>query len=102
MIYVKVHKTEKGDVIAMCDEDLLGKVLRDGKAEVDLKTYSDFYRGDLMSPKQAELGLDLASMYSANVVGKESVKVMVAKGVVGEGQVRKISKVPFVQLYTLI
>ena len=28
MIYVKKHRTENGDIIAMCDSELIDKVLR--------------------------------------------------------------------------
>jgi len=102
MIYLKIHKTEKGDMIAMCDEELLGKDFSEGKIVLDLKTYSDFYKGDLMSRKQILGALDVAALYSANVVGKESVEVMQEKGMVEEGAVKMVGKVPFVQIYKIV
>ncbi|MDE1869490.1 MAG: DUF424 family protein [Candidatus Micrarchaeota archaeon] len=102
MIYFKVHKTEKGDMIAMCDEELLGKEFSEGKVILDLKTYSDFYKGELMSKKQIASALDVAALYSANIVGKESVEVMLEKGVVEEDSVKTVKKVPFVQVYKII
>lgn len=102
MIYLRIHKTDKGDMIAMCDENLLGKVLNEGKAELDLKTYSDFYKGDLMNKEQIAKALGLAQLYSANIVGKEAVGVVVEKGLVEKGHVKKISKVPYVHIYNVV
>ncbi|HVA82663.1 MAG TPA: DUF424 family protein [Candidatus Aquilonibacter sp.] len=102
MIYFKIHKTDKGDMIAMCDEDLLGKEFSEGKIVLDLKTYSDFYKGELMSKKQILSALDVAAIYSANVVGKESVEVVEEKGIVEEGTVKMVEDVPFVQIYKIV
>lgn len=102
MIYFKIHKTDKGDMIAMCDEELLGKEFSEGKVILDLKTYSDFYKGELMSKKQILTALNVAALYSANVVGKESVEVMEEKGLVEEGAVKIVKDVPFVQVYKII
>ncbi|MDE1762374.1 MAG: DUF424 family protein [Candidatus Micrarchaeota archaeon] len=102
MIYFKVHKAEKGDLIAMCDEELLGKVLTEGKMELDLKTYAEFYKGDLLSEEKAKASIVIDTIYSANVVGKQSVKVMMDKGLVGEADVRMVADVPFVQLFTMV
>ncbi|MDE1824764.1 MAG: DUF424 family protein [Candidatus Micrarchaeota archaeon] len=102
MMYLKVHKTEKGDMIALCDEEILGKILREGKKELDLKTYSDFYRGDLCTNEQADKLLSFDTLYSANIVGEESVNIVIKKGLVGKSQVMKIAKVPYVHVYTMI
>ena len=99
MIYLKIYETEKGRMIAMCDENLIGKVLKQGKMELDLKTYSDFYRGDLISEETALSIVTGDGLYSANIVGKNSVGIFLVKGLVDKNQVKKISKVPFVQLY---
>ena len=46
MILVKVHETPNGKLIAVCDEELLGKRYEEGNKELDLVRYSDFYRGE--------------------------------------------------------
>ncbi|MGI0141665.1 MAG: DUF424 domain-containing protein [Candidatus Micrarchaeales archaeon] len=102
MIYIKVHKTEKGDMIAMCDENLIGKVFSEGKMELDLKTYSDFYKGDLMSKEHILSALSFNELYSANIVGEESVGVIIKKGIADEGQVKRVAKVPFVHIYNVV
>ena len=102
MMYLKVHKTEKGEMIALCDQEVLGKVLKEGKKEMDLKTYSDFYKGALVDKKQASATINAAQIYSANVVGEESVELLVEIGIVDREQIMKIGNVPFVHIYTLI
>lgn len=102
MIYLKIHKTDKGDMVAMCDESLLGKVFNEGKAELNLKTYSDFYKGDLISKADAIKFIDWNALASANIVGKEAIEVVVEKGIADEGQIKTISDVPYLQVYVII
>ena len=102
MIYLKIHKTEKGDLIAMCDEKFLGKVFNEGKAELNLKTYSDFYNGDLVEAKQAAAMIDVRALYSANIVGPEAIKVVIEKGIAQESEVKSIAQVPYLHIYTML
>jgi len=102
MIYLKMHKTDKGDMIAMCDENLIGKVFNEGKAELDLKTYSDFYKGDLMKKDQIIKAIGMAQLYSANIVGKESIDVLVEHGIIEKGSVKTIAKIPYVHIYNVL
>ncbi|MDE1850711.1 MAG: DUF424 family protein [Candidatus Micrarchaeota archaeon] len=102
MIYLKIHKTEKGDMIAMCDENLLGKTFSEGKAELDLKTYSDFYKGDLIAKDQIIKVIGTAQLYSANIVGKESIEILVEHGIIEKGSVKTIAKVPYVHIYNVV
>ena len=102
MIYIKLHQTDKGVIIAMCDEKLIGKVLKDKYLEMDIKKYSDFYKGDLVKPEDAEGIIKDSSFYSANIVGDESVKTFEnAKGI-GAGSIRKIGNVSFLQVFNLL
>ncbi|MDE1854726.1 MAG: DUF424 family protein [Candidatus Micrarchaeota archaeon] len=99
MIFLKKHAAEQGTILAMCDEELLGKVLSQGKLCIDLEKYADFYRGELISEQRASGMVDDEEIYSANVVGERSVAVMMNKGLVGKGEVKKVGKVPFVQIF---
>ncbi len=98
MIYVKVHNTENGKIIAMCDESLIGKVLEDGKAVMDLKTYSDFYNGSLIVPSQFP-DVPATEIVSANVVGEESVDVAIKHRIIEKGHIKTIKGVPYAHAY---
>jgi hypothetical protein len=101
MIFVKKHATEQGPIVAMCDEELLGKVLKQGKLLIDLEKYAEFYKGDLLSEEEAWGHVREDEIYSANVVGERSVAIMVRKGIVQKDEIKKVGKVPFVQVYNV-
>ena len=98
-MYVRIHQTEKGKVVAACDENLVGKILDDGKAFMDLDRYRSFYVGE----KSDEEGLRsaLADFASANLVGKESVGTAIKAGVAADVDIMYINKTPYIQIYSI-
>ncbi len=102
MIYIRFHETEKGAIIAMCDKDLLGRELKEGKRELDLKRYSDFYKGELVDKKAAERMISDESIYTANIVGRESVDICIAKGLASESDIATIAGVPYLHIYRMV
>ncbi len=99
MLFFKKHSVEQGAIIAMCDKELIGKVLESGKIHIDLDRYASFYKGELVSEEEAESMVEGEEIYSANIVGERSVAVLMKKGLVGKGDVKKVGKVPFVQIF---
>lgn len=98
-MYLKIHQSARGDVVAACDEELLGKVLEDKDAFMDLARYRGFYEGE----KAGEDGLEkaLGRFFSANLVGRGPVSVALRMGLAGKGDVRYIKKVPYIQIYRI-
>ncbi len=103
MIYLKKHDTDRGAMIAMCDEKALGKIYRDTKtgAMLDLKKYSDFYKGELMDAERAGKEVSKDYIYSANIVGGESVGVILDAGLASEVDVKEIGGVRTLQIYRI-
>lgn len=99
MIYFKRYQTEHGDMIAMCDEELIGKKLEEGKIEIDLEKYAGFYKGELLKEEDVIELLD--NIYSANVVGERATEILIKKGIVDKKEVKKVAGVPFVQVFTI-
>ncbi|MDE1851647.1 MAG: DUF424 family protein [Candidatus Micrarchaeota archaeon] len=99
-IYIKTYETEKGTMIAMCDEELLGKEFGDGKAKLDLNRYASFYKGELQ--EEGKISIDMESIYSANVVGERSVAIMIRTGVATEDEIKRVSGIPFLQVYRVL
>jgi hypothetical protein len=95
MIYVKIHPTDNGNMLAMCDSSLIEKVLSEGDVEINLKDYSEFYKGQLLSEEGALGIVKKEDVMSANIVGQESVKVCLKKGIIEKENVKRISKVPY-------
>ncbi|MCL4411126.1 MAG: DUF424 family protein [Candidatus Marsarchaeota archaeon] len=98
MIYYKEHLIDEGVIIAICDENLIDKVLEDGDLFMDISSYSDFYKGELIDPN-ADLKLDLREFNSANVVGSESVAFAIKNFLISKDNVKMVGKVPYAHSY---
>ena len=99
MIYFKKHKTENGAIIAMCDSELIDKVLQEGVIELNIKDYSSFYKGELISEAEAKGQIDPKEIYSANVVGSKSVEIAMKSSIIEKGHVKTIKSVPYAQAF---
>ncbi len=99
MIYFKKHRTENGAIIAMCDSDLIDKVLQEGAIEINIKDYSSFYKGELITPVQAEALINTKEIFSANVVGSKSVEIAMKSAIIEKGHIKTINSVPYAQAF---
>ena len=99
VMYLKVHETERGKVIAVCDSDLIGKVLDDGKIFMDLDKNRSFYVGSFAT--KDEVCAALKSFNSINFVGKKCTKILISLDLVASASIEKVCGVPFVQIYEL-
>ena len=52
-MYLKTHASPDGEIVALCDIELIGKVLESGKARLDLSAYAPFYLGKKVEEKEA-------------------------------------------------
>lgn len=103
MIYIKIYGTDNGSVLAMCDESLIDKVLEQGDFVIDIKSYSSFYKGDLVNKEKAKNMIENAdAVYSANVIGKESVEVAIEEKIIDKASVQKIKSTPYAQAYRMV
>jgi hypothetical protein len=99
MIYIKLHKTDGGVILAMCDESLIKSVLDDGDVFIDVKSYSEFYMGDLVDGSKAKEMIDVGSLLSVNAIGAESVQVAMAVSAITKENVKDVKGVPYAQAY---
>ena len=97
-MYLKVHSTPKGTVVALCDKELLGKVLSQGEARLDLQRHAGFYKGELVSEKQAVKAL--AESENANIVGEKSIAAA-AKAGFDISSARLVGNIAHLQAYRL-
>lgn len=104
MIFLKIHETEHGAIIAMCDEKLIGNIYKDKKTEtiLDLKKYAEFYKGELLETKTAIDVIKNISIYSGNIVGEESVSVIIKAGLADGSEIKKIDKIPSLHIYNIL
>ena len=98
-MYLKIHETKDGRIVAVCDDGLLGKIFQEGKAVLDLKTYINFYNGE--KGKNSTIKKALQSFSSANLVGRESTAMAINLGLISKEDVRYIQGIPYVQIYRI-
>ena len=98
-MYLNIHDMRSGRIVAVCDENLIGKTFLEGEAVLDLKKHSGFYKGKKAS--KDEVVIALKSFTSANLVGQESVSVAISMGIISEDNIQYIEEIPHVQIYNI-
>lgn len=98
-MYLRVHRNEKGTIVAACDEELVGKVLEDKDRYMDIDKHRGFFVGEKAG--KAELEKALAEFSSANLVGKGPVEVAIALGLAEKRDVMYINRTPYIQIYRI-
>jgi len=94
LVYANVRRWGKQVLLAICDADLLGKCLRDGKIVFDVR--EDFYKGLKISVEEA---IDLVEQSTiVNMVGRHIVKHALERGLIHPEAILKISGVPHAQI----
>lgn len=101
MIYIKKYPTDNGVILAMCDADLIDKVLTEGDIEINIKDYSGFYKGDLVDVKKAKDVINAETIHSVNAVGKEAVSAAIENSIIEKGHVKRINDIPYAQAYSV-
>lgn len=93
-VYLNVKKVDQNVVLAVCDCDLLGKTLREGKIVFKVKT--EFYNGRKATVDEA-VGL-ISNSTIVNLVGKNCVENAIKQGYVHPDAVIKIEGIPHAQI----
>ncbi len=95
--YVKLKKIGRNVLLAICDCEMLGRTLREGKIVFHVK--DEFYNGGKVSVDEA-VGM-IANSTIVNLVGKNCVEKAIAKGYVHPDAVLQIEGVPHAQIVKL-
>ncbi len=99
MIYIKFHNADDGVILAMCDSELIGRVLEEGDVYIDIKGYSEFYVGELVEPGQARAMIDRGAIKAANIIGNEAVDVAIDSDIIRQENVSKVNGVRYAHAY---
>jgi hypothetical protein len=95
--YVNLKKIGRNVLLAICDCEMLGRTLREGKIVFHVK--EKFYNGGKVSVDEA-VGM-IANSTIVNLVGKNCVEKAIAKGYVHPDAVLHIEGVPHAQIVKL-
>lgn len=93
-MFLKVIEAYR-DVVALCDENLIGKKFNEDKFQLDVK--ESFFKEDEISEEKAiEVLKDMQKEDATfNIVGKESTTTAIKAGVISERDIQKIEGIPF-------
>ncbi len=96
-VYVNLKKVGRNVLLAICDSEILGKTLREGKIVFQVK--EEFYNGGRVTLEEA---LDMIENSTiVNLVGRNCVEKAIKKGYVHPEAVLKIEGVPHAQIVKL-
>ena len=96
-VFLNIRKMGENVLLAVCDCDLLGRTLREGKIVFHVK--NEFYNGRKATVDEA-VGL-INNSTIVNLVGKHCVEKAIAKGYVHPEAVLKIAGIPHAQIVKL-
>jgi uncharacterized protein len=96
-MYVKIHRSGNRFVVAVCDEDLMGKTFTDKDRQ--LKISKHFYKGEKKS--EEEVVKLLKTCGNANLVGEQSIKAGINAGVIKKENVMIIGGVQHAQIISI-
>jgi hypothetical protein len=93
-VYVNLKKVGKNVLLAMCDCEILGKTLREGKIVFHVK--DEFYNGGRLTIEEA-LNM-IGNSNIVNMIGKNCVTKAIQEGYVHPQAVLNIEGVPHAQI----
>lgn len=96
-VYLNLKQVGRNVLLAVCDCELLGRTLREGKIVFHIK--DEFYNGRKGTVEEAIGMIDNSTI--VNLVGKACVENAISKGYVHPDAVIKIEGVPHAQIIKL-
>jgi uncharacterized protein len=97
-MFLKVHRSrDTGDVVAVCDRELLNTTISHEKLSI---TITDAFYGTTPATKD-EVKDALKNGGNINLIGERSVKLAIEMGLLKKSGCIMIGKVPHAQIYRL-
>jgi len=90
---VTIHQASGRRVVAICDDDLLGKQFEEGEKILDLS--ADFYKGEQKS--EEETIKIMKTETNLNLVGEQTIKLALKEEIITKDNVRTIKDIPYAQ-----
>jgi uncharacterized protein len=96
-VYIKIHINPLSEVVAVCDESVLGKTFKSGELQISIS--ESFYKGDLVEIEDVISILKNSSNF--NLAGPNIIKASIEKGIIIEDSVLKINSIPLAMKFVL-
>jgi hypothetical protein len=95
VMFLKVHRTPEGEIVAVCDRELLNTTLVHRDVEVQIS--ETFYGNTPAGEEQVRAALSTAT--NANLFGRRTIEIAIACGAVDRGCVVHVGGVPHAQIF---
>jgi hypothetical protein len=92
---VKISDYQKNTMLNMCDSELIGKDIVDGKLKIHI---SENYYGKQIVEKDEAISM-IKSASILNLVGRETISLAIDLGIGSKDGVKIISDVPFLIIF---
>ena len=99
MYWTKVFSTRSEIIVALCDENILDKVLEFKKTNAKIKISKDFYGEHLVDEKDVLKLMNAATI--GNLFGKDVVGLAEKKGFISKENIINIDGIPHAQFVKL-
>ena len=96
-VYTNLRKWGQCTLLAICDADLIGKTLRQGKIVFHIR--KEFYKGNLVNLEEAVSLIQQSTI--VNMVGQKIVKKALKMGLIHADAVLEIDGIPHAQILKL-
>ncbi len=93
-MYVKIHSKSGRGVVAICDEDIIGKTFE--TKEKQLNVSKEFYKGEQKNEEEVISIIKKAD--NLNIVGKNSVNIALKTNIVLKSDVKRIKNIPYLYI----
>ena len=96
-MYIKIHQFQDSQVVAICDEELIGKKVTEGELEINIS--ERYYKGDKKSIEETKEIMKTAK--NLNLVGEDTIKLAIELDLIEEKDILHIGGVEHAQIFSL-
>jgi len=95
--FVKTSNYQNSNMLNMCDEDVLGKTLKNGNAKINIS--QSYYGQRLVDSAEAQMLLQNCSVL--NLVGKNTIQMSVDLKIGSQQGIKTIDGIPFLIVFKM-
>lgn len=95
---VRTTEYQGNSLVNICDEELIGKTVREGRLQVHLSR--DFYSGDKVDTGEALRLIKTSTI--VNLAGRRAVTLALENQIGASQAIREIEGVPFLMIYKFL
>jgi len=99
-MFLKIHHSpDMGDVVAVCDRELINKTISNDKVTVSVAVMEAFYGNVPATEEEVRAALQRAG--NVNLMGERAVSIAISMGLLTRSECIMIDTVPHAQIYQL-